>query len=300
MLKNFLFLLIIGVIFLAANSFFIVNQATQAVKLRFGEIVQVVNPVGEVEGDLSVKDGPGLYFKYPLFDRVERFDRRNLMLDLPKSEVTIVGNERITVDSFAQFRIHDPATFYKTVRNVRRAQTRLGNTLNAQVRNTLGGVDQQTILSDKRANLMTVIRDRVNQEAQENALGLVVVDVRIKRADLPEQNQENVYMRMEAERREKAAEIRAEGQEEAQIIRAAADREVIEIKAKAQEQAEITRGEGEENQIRIFGEAYNLDPEFADLYRSLQAYRKAMTENDTLVLSPENEFFRYFEKEDRD
>lgn len=267
-------------LFLLYNSFFTVHQATQALVLQFGKPVQVITE-------------PGLHFKIPMVQDVVLFERRVLEFDAPKEEIIASDQKRLVVDAFSRYRIVDPLKFFQTVGTEAIVRTRLSAIINASIRQALGGVRLKDIISGERAALMSQIRDIVNNEADD--FGIDVIDVRIKRADLPEANSEAVFRRMQTEREREAKELRAEGAEEAQKVRAVADRDKVIILANAKKKAQITRGEGDSKAVRIFAEAFGTDIEFFSFYRSMEAYRNALgSEDTTMVLSPDSEFFRYF------
>lgn len=266
-----------AVVYLSA---FIVKQTDQAIVLRFGEPTRVIRE-------------PGLYWKFPVAETVDLFDKRILDLDTSPQEVIASDQKRLVVDSFARFRITDPLEFYKTVRSERTARIRLGAFLEASIRSALGSATFEDVVRNNREALMKTITDRVNEEAKD--LGIQVIDVRIKRADLPEANSEAIYLRMQTERQREAAEFRAEGSAAANRIRATADREKTIIIAEATKKSELIRGEGDATRNQIFNDAFSRDPDFFAFYRSMQAYEKGLKSNDTrLVLSPDSEFFRYF------
>jgi membrane protease subunit HflC len=268
-------------------SMFIVHVNEQAVVLTFGSPTQVINQPGG--------PGPGLYFRIPLVQTVDRFDKRILDLDSPTHQVTALDQKRLKVDSFARYRIIDPLLFYQSVGNETRARDRLKNILESALRRVLGNATLQEIVRDKREELMKRIAKQVNDEGKE--FGLEVVDVRIKRADLPDQNQKSVFERMRAERQKEAAEIRAEGTALSYKIKADADREVTVIKAEATKKAELLKGEGDAERNRIFASAFSRDPDFFAFYRSMQAYEAGMKGDDTdtrMILSPDSDFFKYF------
>ena len=261
-------------------SMFTVHQAAQALVLQFGEPRAVV------------KD-PGLHFKLPFVQTVTYFDRRVLEFDAPKEEVIASDQKRLVVDAFARYRIVDPLKFFQTVGTEAIVRTRLAAIINASIRQALGSVPLEHIISGERAALMAQIRIIVNGEASD--FGIDVIDVRIKRADLPEANSEAVYRRMQTEREREAKELRAQGAEAAQKLRAAADRDRIVLLAEAQKESQITRGEGDGEAVRIFAEAFGKDLEFFAFYRSMEAYRVALgSEDTTMVMSPDSEFFRFF------
>jgi membrane protease subunit HflC len=231
--------------------------------------------------------------KLPFVQDVIYFDRRVLEFDAPKEEIIASDQKRLVVDAFARYKIIDPLLFFQTVNNEAVVRTRLAAIVNASIRQALGGVPLEHIISGERASLMTQIRDIVNAEAKD--FGIDIIDVRIKRADLPEANSEAVYLRMQTERQREAKELRAQGAEEAQKITAVADRDKVVIIAEAQKQSQITRGEGDGEAIRIFADAFGKDVEFFAFYRSMEAYKNALGQSDTtMVLSPDSEFFRFF------
>ncbi len=261
-------------------AFFIVHQNEQALVLEFGKPKRVISE-------------PGLHWKIPVVESVDYFDKRILDLDTQSQEVTASDQKRIVVDAFARYRITDPLRFYQTVRDERAVRSRLGPIVESSIRRVLGASTFQDVVRDRREALMKRIAEQVNVEGKE--FGLEVVDVRIKRADLPEQNSKNIFDRMRAERQREAAEFRAEGGAAANRIRATADREATVIKAEATKKGETLRGEGDADRNRIFAEAFGRDPDFFAFYRSMQAYEAGISSGDTrLVLSPDSEFFRYF------
>jgi len=267
-------------IFVLYNSVFTVHQAAQALVLQFGKPVDVVTE-------------PGLHFKIPFVQDVALFDRRVLEFDAPKEEIIASDQKRLVVDAFTRYRIVNPLKFFQTVNNEAVVRTRLAAIINASIRQALGNVRLNDIISGERAALMAQIRDIVNNEADD--FGIDVIDVRIKRGDLPEANSEAVFRRMQTEREREAKELRAEGAEEAQKLRAIADRKRVILIAEAKKLAQITRGEGDSTAIRIFADAFGQDVEFFSFYRSMEAYSEALgSDNTTMVLSPDSEFFRYF------
>ena len=279
---------IIGIIaaallFFAFNSLFIVDQAQQAI------VVQLGNPVREIKE-------PGLGAKVPFLQNVIFLSKR--VLELPGESGLIITRDRknIIVDAFARYRISDPLQFYKSVRGSEElARARLQPILNASLRRVLGEQEFRTLLSGERSQLMLAIRNELVSGAA--SLGVQVVDVRIQRSDLPESNLPAVYSRMRAERMRVAAGSRAQGDQQAQEIRSKAEREVVVITATATQKADVLRGEGDAERNRILGEAYGRDAEFFAFYRSLQAYEQSMTgDNTTMVMSPDNPFFKYFQR----
>jgi membrane protease subunit HflC len=273
-------------------SAFIVSQTEQAIVLRFGQPIEY-NPDAESVDERTTISKPGLYWRIPIVDEVAYFDKRILDLDTEPQELITSDQKRLVVDAFARFRITNPLRFYQTVRTEERARNRLGTFLEAGLRRVLGGSTFQDLVRDQRESLMARITSEVNREGTD--LGVIIVDVRIKRADLPEANSAAIYRRMQTERQREAAEFRAEGGAAANRIRATADREATVILAEATKQSEQLRGEGDAARNRIFAEAFGKDPQFFGFYRSMQAYEQGLTSEDTrLVISPNSEFFRYF------
>jgi modulator of FtsH protease HflC len=274
---------LVVVVVLLSSTLFVVDQTEQALVMRFGEPVPGRGLVTE----------PGLHVKVPFIEDVVFLDNRILDLESPKQEVLVADSQRIEVDAFLRYRITDALKFYQTLRNVQNAGSQLGSLLNSSLRRILGEASQTQIVRDERAALMVKIRDQVNSEAAR--YGVAIIDVRIRRADLPREISEKVYGRMIAERNREAAEFRAQGAEQAQTINARADREVVVLLGKAQQQADQTRGAGDAERNRIFAEAYGRDPDFFAFYRSMQAYEAGLKSADTrMVLSPKSDFFRYF------
>ncbi len=277
---GFLFVLLLAGAAALYSAAFIVHQNEQALVLRFGEPVNLITK-------------PGLNWKIPVVDTVDIFEKRILDLDASPQEVTALDQKRLVVDAFARYRITNALEFYKTLRHEGAVRTRLGPIIESALRGVLGGVTFTDIVRDKRDALMQRIAAQVNTQAA--ALGLEVVDVRIKRADLPEQNAKSVFDRMRAEREREAAEFRSQGVAESNRIRATADREVTVLKANATRRGEELRGEGDGERNRIFADAFGKDPDFFGFYRSMQAYEAAIKSGDSrLVLSPDSPFFRYF------
>ena len=265
---------------LAYLTLFTVDQTQQALLLEFGR------PKREITD-------PGLHYKIPFIQNVEYFDKRILDIDTGSQEVIASDQKRLVVDAFARYRITDPLLFFQSVRDERIANARLGAILEASLRRVLGSASFADSVRDKREGLMRTIASQVNQEAAE--LGVKIVDVRIKRVDLPEVNMQAIYRRMQTERQRQAAEFRAEGEGAARRIRATADREVTVIKADATGESERIRGDGDAERNRIYANAFNQDPDFFAFYRSMQAYDAALKSRDTrLLLSPDSGFFKYF------
>ncbi|HET7336146.1 MAG TPA: protease modulator HflC [Rhizomicrobium sp.] len=270
----------IALIIVGLSSVYTVNMTEQALLLQFGAPKQVVTQ-------------PGLHFKTPFVQDVVYVPKKLLNLDAPAEEVIALNKKRMVVDAFARWRIVDPLRFYQSLFDVRTAQTRLTPILNSNVRQVLGSQSFAAMLSDKRAQLMIDIRDNLNNDTKD--FGITIVDVRIRRADLPQQNSKAIYGRMQQERKREANEFRAEGAETAQRIRARAEREVTVLTAEATRESEILRGQGDAEKTKILAQAYTQDPAFFDFYRSMQAYKEGLPgDNTTLVASPKSEFFRYF------
>jgi len=272
------------VLFLAAivlySSVFTVSQTEQALVVRLGRPVDVVSE-------------PGLNFKAPFIDTVISIDKRILDLENPSQEVIAADQKRLVVDAFARYRIKNPLRFYQSIGSIQAANIQLTTLLNAALRRVLGEATFINVVRDERESLMTRIRDQLDREADQ--YGIQLVDVRIRRADLPEQNSQAVYKRMQTEREREAQELRAQGGQKAQEIRSKADREATVIVADANSTAEQTRGVGDAERNRLFAEAYGRDPEFFAFYRSMTAYETGLRSSDTrFLLRPDSEFFRFF------
>jgi membrane protease subunit HflC len=266
--------------FVAYLTLFTVSQTQQALVLEFGKPKRVITD-------------PGLQYKIPFIQNVEFFDKRILDIDTASQEVIASDQKRLVVDAFARYKIVDPLLFFQSLRDERIASSRIGAILEASLRRVLGSANFVSVVRDKREELMRTIAAQVNQEA--TPFGVKIVDVRIKRVDLPEANMQAIYRRMQTERQRQAAEFRAEGEGAARRIRGTADREVTVIKADATGESERIRGAGDAERNRIFAEAFGQDPDFFAFYRSMQAYEGALKAGDTrLLLSPDSEFFRYF------
>jgi membrane protease subunit HflC len=263
------------------STFFIVKETHQAIVLQLGEPKKVY------------KDA-GLYFKIPLIQNVHFLDKRVIDIDAPAEEVIALDQKRIIVDAYAKFIINDPLKFYISVGNERIAQSRLASIINAKIRGVLGKENLVNLISTNRNKLMNQITKDVAEEAKD--FGIDVIDVRIKRADLPSANSEAIFKRMQTERTREAKEFRAQGFEVGQTIKSIADKEVAIILADARKTAQITRGEGDGLRNKIFAEAFGRDPEFFSFYRAMQSYEKSLISGSetSLVLSPDSEFFRYF------
>lgn len=262
------------------SALFSVYQTQQALVLRLGEPIRVI-------------EEPGLHAKIPMIDSVIFIDKRILDLENPSQEVIAADQKRLVVDAFARYRIVNPLRFYQSVGSVEAANSRLATILNSSLRRVLGESTFTQVVRDQREDLMARIRSQVNREAA--GFGIDVIDVRIRRADLPEANSQAVFQRMQTERQREAAEIRAQGAEAAQTIRSRADRDSTIIVAEANATADQLRGEGEAERNEIFAQAYNQDRAFFDFYRSMQAYEASLKGSDTrMLLAPDSEFFRFF------
>src|SRR3954471_10459598 len=272
--------LLLAAVVLGYSSLFTVYQTQQVLVVRLGQPVRVVTE-------------PGLNFKVPLIDSVIGIDKRILDLETPAQEVIASDQKRLVVEAFARYRIQEPLRFYQTVNTIQGANSHLSILLNAALRRVLGEATLTHVVRDERAQLMARVREQLNKEAQ--VYGITVVDVRIRRADLPEQNSQAVYQRMQTERQREAADFRGQGSQKAQEIRAKADREVTVLVADAQQEADTIRGEGEGERNHIFADAFGRDPDFFAFYRSMQAYEAGLKSGDTrMLLKPDSEFFRFF------
>ena len=287
-MKKTTFLLPIAVLAIAGilSSIFIVDEREKALVLQFGRVV-------------SVKEEPGLAFKIPLIQEVVRYDDRILSRDIDPLEITPLDDRRLVIDAFARYRITDVEQFRQAVGvgGIPAAETRLDSILRAETREVLGAVSSNDILSSDRAALMLRIRNGAIQEAR--SLGLEVIDVRLKRTDLPAENLDATFERMRAEREREATDERARGAEAAQRVRAQADRTVVELVSDANREAEIIRGEADARRNNIFATAFSQDAEFFEFYRSLTAYQRSLQgENSTFVMAPDSEFFNYLKSAD--
>ncbi|WP_065752651.1 protease modulator HflC [Bradyrhizobium paxllaeri] len=273
-------ILLFALVIVGYSSIFTVQQTQQALVVRLGRPVAVVSE-------------PGLNFKAPFIDTVINIDKRILDLENPSQEVIASDQKRLVVDAFARYRIKNPLRFYQSIGSIQAANVQLTTLLNAALRRVLGEVSFINVVRDERDGLMTRIREQLDREADQ--YGIQVVDVRIRRADLPEQNSQAVYKRMQTEREREAQEFRAQGGQKAQEIRSKADREATVIVAEANSTAEQTRGAGDAERNRLFAEAYGRDPDFFAFYRSMSAYETGLRSNDTrFLLRPDSEFFRFF------
>ena len=277
---KFLLPIIIIIGALTFFSIFVVKETNQAIVLQFGDPKKIITT-------------PGLQFKIPFIQNVVFLDRRILSLDPAPEEVIASDQKRLIVDAFARFKIIDPLKFYISVGNERVARSRLATIINSRLRSVLGKQSLATLLSEDRTKQMAIIQEGVNNEAEK--FGIEIIDVRIKRADLPQANSEAIFRRMQTEREREAKEFRARGAEMAVTITSTADKEVTVILANAQKQSEIMKGEGDGTRNKIFADAFGQDPDFFAFYRAMQAYEKALIGGETsLILSPEGEFFKFF------
>ena len=271
---------LVALSFLGLNSLFTMNERQQGLVLQFGEPKRVIQ-------------SSGLHFKLPLIQNVVRYDIRILEYDLPIEEVIAVDKKRMLIDSFTRFKITDPLEFYKTVGTESSVRNRLNSNVISSLRRVVGRVTLEELLSEERSKIMENIKVEVNNEASR--FGIEVVDVRIRRADLPEANSQAIYERMISERVREAKEFRAKGSEIAQKIRAEADKEKTVILAEATKKSEILRGKGESEAVNIYADAFEQDPDFYSFYRSMQAYGNVLGEDGTtMILSPDSEFLEFF------
>ena len=279
-LGKFIIPIIIALAIITYLSLFTVKEINQAIVLQFGNPKKVITTAG-------------LQWKIPFVQNVVFLDRRILSLDPAPEEVIASDQKRLIVDAYSRFKIIDPLKFYISVGNEMVARSRLATIINSRIRNVLGKQSLATLLSEERGRQMAIIREGVNEEAKK--FGIEIIDVRIKRADLPQANSEAIYKRMQTEREREAKEFRARGAEMAVTITSTADKEVTVILANADKQSEIMKGEGDGIRNKIFADAYGRDPEFFSFYRAMQAYEKALIGGETtMILSPDSDFFKYF------
>jgi membrane protease subunit HflC len=273
-------IVIIGVVLF--QSLFIVQEINQAIVLQFGDPKKIISKAG-------------LNFKLPFIQNVVFLDRRILNLDNAPQEVIASDQKRLIIDAITRFQITDPLKFYISVGNERVARSRLSTIINSRIRGVLGTQELATLLSTDRTKQMAIIQSDVNKEAK--SFGIEIIDVRIKRADLPPANSDAIYKRMQTEREREAKEFRAEGAEIAQKIRSTADKDVTVLLANANKKSEIMKGEGDGQRNKIFAGAFGRDPQFFAFYRAMQAYETALIGGETsMVLSPDSEFFKFFGK----
>jgi membrane protease subunit HflC len=278
-------LIVVAVLLVAAgvvmnSSLFIVDQTESALVLQLGQPRRQISE-------------PGLWFKRPFVEDVVIYDKRVLDFEPPHEEVIVSDQKRVVVDSYSRYKITDPLLFYQTVGTEAGVRARLSAIVSGSLRRVLGNVTLSDILSEKRAAIMIQIRDEVGAQAKE--FGVEIVDVRLRRADLPEENSQAIYSRMVSERQQQASQYRGEGAQAAQTVRAAAERDRTVILAEAQRDAQRVRGDGDAQAIKLYADAYSQDKAFFAFYRSLQAYRNALNNKDTsFILSPDSNFFRFF------
>lgn len=276
-------------IVLAANTFFIVDQRQQVVVVDLGQPVRIINPPGKYE--------PGLKMKTPFVESIVPLDKRNQPLEVSQEEIISADQQRLVVDAFIRYRITYPLAFYRTLRNEQVAADRLEPLVNSSLREVLGAATAADIISQRRDALMAQTLADVRARVARSHFGIEVVDLRIKRADLPAANQQAVYSRMRSSLQQQAAQIRAEGEASKREIMADADRQVTITLAAATQESSVTRGAGDADSARIFASSFGKDPSFAAFYRSLQAYETSLGDGDTtLVLSPDSDFLKYFKK----
>ncbi len=270
--------LVAAILAVMASGMFILDQTEQAIILRLGAWQSTVTD-------------PGLHFKMPFIETVVIYDRRLLALNTPDEQILLSDQKRVVVDTYTRYRIVDPLRFYQSVRTESNARSQLGSIIQSSMRRVMGTIKMPTLLSDKRTEVMRTIQQEVAETAKQ--LGVDVVDVRLRRADLPDETSQAIYDRMKSERERQAKELRAQGYEWGQEIKGKAERERTVILAEAQRQSQILRGEGDAQSSKIYGEAFSSDAQFYGYYRTLQAYRTSLGEGTTLVLSPDNDFLKY-------
>ncbi len=280
--------LIIGIVvvvlgLIAWGALFTVSQTQQAIVMQFGEPKRVITE-------------PGLAWKIPLWQNVQYYEKRVLNLDPPAENILLSDQKRLIVDVFARYKIADPLKFFQTVGSEQQARPRLSTIINDRLRQVLGNSTLSSVLSEERTRILQDLKESVDQETQR--FGITLVDVRIRRADLPDETRESVYNRMRSEREREAAEFRAQGFEQSERIKASADREATVIRAEAQRESSILRGQGEGKRTEILNSAYGQDPDFFNFYRSMQAYSASLGADTTyMVLSPDSDFFSFFNQE---
>ena len=266
-------------IILLASSMFTLDQRQQALILQFGEPIRVIKT-------------PGIKFKMPFLQNVVIFDKRIIDLGISEQEVIASDQKRLIINAFAKYQIIDPLKFYSTVATQQGLSNKLSGIIDSSLRQVIGEATLNELLTENRTAIMTDIKEAVSKSSE--IFGISIVDVRIMRADLPQENSDAIFARMQTEREKEAREIRAKGAEEADRIRAEADKQRTIIIAEAKKTSDLTRGEGDATSIKIYADSYGKDPEFAEFYRSMSAYREALKNEKTkMVISPDNEFFRY-------
>jgi membrane protease subunit HflC len=284
-----LLVLIVGLLVVISQTLFVVSQKEQAIVVSFGSPVRTINAPGQ--------GGAGLNVKIPFVQQVLKLDRRNIALEAAQEEIITSGQDRLVVDAFVRYRIVRPLEFYTTLRDEETARDRIERLVNSSLRQVLGSATATDIISGRRAQLMQQARIDVDRRAKASAFGIEVIDLRIRRADLPQQNRQNIFTRMQTSRQQEAARLRAEGEQRKREIIAEADKEVAITLATARQQQGQVMGEGDAQRTRIFAQSFGRDPSFAAFFRSMQAYEQALADGQTtLVLSPDSAFFRYFER----
>lgn len=272
-------ILAVVLLIMSTSSWFVVMQTQQAIVFQFRDVVRVI-------------DKPGLHFKIPFIQTVSFFEKRVLAVDAPSQEIMLEEQKPLEVDAFARYRITNPLLFFQRLRDERIAKDRLGSLLNASLRSVFGTIKMAAVLSPERDNVMIKIRDQLNEQVKD--LGIEIVDVRIRRSDLPQKTSAAVFARMNSQRAQEAAQIRATGRQEALQITSEADKEATVILAEALGEAEKLKGEGDRKALEVIAEATSREPQFFAFWRSLIAYREALkSDNTTFVLSPDSEFFKY-------
>jgi len=289
MIRTFGIIVLAVVVFVGLQSVYIVNEREQALILRLGEPVASVNEPGY--------EDPGLHFKLPFVMEVLTFDKRNLEFDMQPEEIQAADQVRLVVDAFLRYRVTNPLRFYQTVTDEDGARLRLRSIMDDSLRGVIASIPSNDVISGQRAELMDRVQAAVETQVATQDLGIEVIDVRILRADLPQQIGERVFQRMRSEREQEAARIRAEGDQLAAEIRADAERQATIIEAEARAESERIRGEGDARRNAIYAEAYGRDPEFFSFYRSMDAYRAAIGAGTPIVIPPDSEFFEYFRSE---
>lgn len=270
------------VLLLVFNTFFVVDQRKQALVLQFGKVIKTINKAG-------------ISYKIPLVQNAIFFDKRIIDLALPEQEVIASDQKRLLINAFAKYKIIDPVKFYTTVVNNQGLANKLAGILDSSLRQVIGEIPLNELLTENRGKIMKDIKDVVSDSSE--IFGIEIVDVRIMRTDLPKENSDAIYARMQTEREKEAKEIRAKGAQEAQKIKAEADKQKTIIEAEAKKDADIVRGEAEAEANKIYANSFGRDPEFADFYRSMQAYQKSLLNDNNktkMIISPDGEFFKYF------
>ena len=280
---------VLGVLILLSQTLFVVKESEQAIVLSFGDPIRTIHAPGQ--------GGAGLNAKIPFVQQVVKLDRRNIALEAGQEEIIASGQQRLVVDAFIRYRITDPLQFYTALRDETTAADRIERLVNSSLRQVLGSASQPDIVSGRRAQLMQQARLDVDRRAKASRLGIEIIDLRMRRADLPSQNRDFIFRRMQTARQQEAARLRAGGEQQKREIIAEADKEVTITLATARQQRGQLMGEGDAQRTRIFANSFGRDPSFAAFFRSMQAYEQSMADGQTtLVLSPDSAFFRYFDR----